>query len=281
MKLRNGLLVVLVALLPAFMGCGFQQVPPASVGILFDGSTGIQQSVLTSKMVWVGLYQDLILYPTSIKQATYVHNAKEGDQEGDSSIPATTAEGATLPMDITLAYRVQADDVVKAFKEFGTADLATIQKDYLRWQVAYAVNVVSGQHSIFDLISKDRSHIGAEVQAVLQPALTSWGITVDNVYVGEVYPSKEITDKIHESLTAKSDLDKTKNELQQAKIEANTTLTNAKKTAEQNRLLGSQGDKAIQLKRLQIRREAIERWDGKTPPISDSDIPFTDLKLGQ
>jgi regulator of protease activity HflC (stomatin/prohibitin superfamily) len=281
MRYLKSLLVMVtaLALMPLTAGCHYKQIPAATVGILFDGSSGIQQNIITSKVVWVGMYQELILYPTSIKQATYVKNAKEGDKEGDNSIPATTAEGAILPMDITLAYHVQPDDAVKAFKEFGSADLDVIQKDYLRWQVAYAVNVVSGNHSIFDLISKDRSHIGAKVKKVLQPLLTPWGITADDVYVGEVYPSQEITDKIHESLAAKSDLDRSKNELTQAKIEATTILTNANRVAEQNRLLASQGDTAIKLKRLQLRREAIAKWDGRTPPISEQDIPFTDIKL--
>src|SRR4029078_2559492 len=108
-------------------------------------------------------YQRLIIYPTSIKNASYVKNPKEGDVEGDNSIQATTKEGAVLPMDVTVAYYVQPGDAAKAFQEFGTENIDQIQKDYFRWAVEYAVNVVSGSHSIFDLISKDRAHVGPEI----------------------------------------------------------------------------------------------------------------------
>ena len=125
----------------------------------------LRAGLLQPKVVWVGPYQRLILYPTAIQNATYVKNAKEGALQGDASIKASTAEGAILPMDVTVAWHVQPDDVVKAFQEFGTAEPSRIESIYLRWATSAAVNTVSGSHSIFDVISKDRAQIGPEVKA--------------------------------------------------------------------------------------------------------------------
>src|SRR5262249_39747989 len=97
-------------------GCT-QQGPPATVGVLFDAERGIATTLLPPRVVWVGPYQRLILYPTAIQNATYVKNAKEGALQGDASIKASTAEGAILPMDVTVAWHVQPDDVLRAFQE--------------------------------------------------------------------------------------------------------------------------------------------------------------------
>lgn len=260
------------------MGCGPHQIPPATVGIIFDGSSGVSQQVLKPRIVWTGWYQRLITYPTSIRNATYVRNGKEGDKEGDDSIKATTKEGAVLPMDVTLAYSVQPGDVVKAFTKFGTENIEAVQLDYLRWAVIYATNVVSGNHSIFDLISKDRAHIGPEVKAVIAPILADWGITVDQVYVGEVYPSKEINDKIAESISVRNELEKAKIDVRQARIEAGTILTNANRVAEQNRLLANQGQKSVKLRRLALRKVLAEKWDGESQIVGDGTVPFTGMK---
>lgn len=273
----KGLLVLLCAILvmPFLAGCT-EQVPPGNVGILFDGSRGICETI-NPRVVWVGPYQQLIVYPTRITNATYVKNATEGDKKVDDSIKASTSEGAILPIDVTVAWHVQPDEAIKAFNTFGTSEPKEMEENYLRWLTSYSVNVVSGKHSIFDLISKDRANLGSEVSSQLQPLLAPLGITVDNVYIGELYPSAEIKAKIDESLAARSELEQKKTELTKAGIEAKTTLTNARKKATENQLLASQGEKAAELKRLEVRRILASKWNGVPPLVGSGGIPFADM----
>ncbi len=267
-----------VAALPLLAGCT-REVPPASVGIKFNAHSGLSEQLVKPQVVWVGPGDRLIVYTTSIRNATFVKNAKEGDRAGDDSIPASTNEGAILPCDITVAYHVAKEDVLKAFQNFGTEDLPMIQRKFIRWTAVYGVNVVSGQKSIFDLTSKDRAGFGKEVKAVIAPMLANWGITVDDVYIGEVYPHDEIRKKVEDRIKARNELELAKVELQKSKIDAQTTLTNAKKDAEMNRLLAQQGTNVLELKRLELQKLAIEKWDGRAPVIGDSRIPFTNMSL--
>lgn len=265
------LLLLLVA------GCGPQTIPPAHVGVLFDGSHGYRKKLLTSQVVWVGLYQDLVLYPTSTHQATYVRNAREGEK-GDTSIQASTIEGALLPTDVTVAFHVEPDHVLTAFNEFGTADMETIERDYVRGATIAAVNIVSGRHSIFELLSKDRAKFGPEVLVELKGDLLDWGLTVDNVYIGEVHPSEEINAKIQESLGRQNDLAQKDVEVKTAEADARTTIINSEKVAAQNQQLAGQGTKALSLYHLETRNLAIERWKaaGGHPPLQgDGRVPFT------
>lgn len=262
-------------MLLSLAGCGYEQIPPASVGVLFDGNTGISQSVISSRLMWVGPFQQLIVYPTATKQAAFVRHPKQGDKAGDDAIQAMTIEGATLPMDVTLEYHVDPANVLTAFKEFGTADLQHIQHEYLRWAVISAVNIVSGQRSIFDLMSKERTKIGPLVRQELKPTFDAWGITIDNVYLGQVYASAEIQGKIDESVTVHNELEKAKIAQQQASVEAQTTMINAQKVAQQNHLLASQGEKSVRQRKIELRRQAIAQWDGESPDTGDGTIPFT------
>ncbi len=274
-------LVWLLLAIPVFTmtGC-MTQVPAASVAVLFDGPSGkIEAITKPTGMLWVWPLQELVVYPTSIKNATFVRNSKEGDKPEDDSIKATTKEGAILPMDITVAWHVEPGDVRRAFMSLATADLDVIQQKHIRWATMSAAGVVAGRHSIFDLISKDRSQLGPMIKIELQSVLTPLGITVNDVYVGEVYPDQEIQSKISESLAARNDLAQKKNELTKAGIEKRTAILNAQAQAEQNRLLGGQGENAIKLKRLQIRKEAIAKWDGVAPIVGDPTVPFTGILL--
>jgi len=259
-------------------GCRMQQVPPSSVGIKFNGASGISTQLLRPELTMVGINEQMIVYPTSIKNASFVRN-KQG---ADESIRALTIEGATLPVDITVAFHVESVDVLKAFQNFGTSDLDEIQKTYIYTAGIYAVNVVSGSRSIFDLTAKERAQFGPEVKKVLSPILSRYGITVDDVFVGEVYPSDEIQAKVSESITVRTQLDTAKNDLERARIDAGTTATNARRQAEISRLLASQGEKAIALRKQEVRKKAIQKWreaGGAPSVVGGSKIPFTNIDL--
>lgn len=123
---RFGLLVLAVL---SLVGCT-RQVPPASVGIKFNASSGISEKLVKPQVLWVGIRDQLIVYPTSIRNATYTRNTNEGERQGDDSIAASTSEGSILPVDLTVSYHVEPHNVVRAFENFGSEDLQQIQRDY-------------------------------------------------------------------------------------------------------------------------------------------------------
>ncbi len=102
---------------------------------------------------------------------------------------------------------------------------------------------------------------------------------MDDVYIGEVYPSDEVRKRIEQRITLQNDLELAKNERQRADIDARTVLTNASKEAELNRLLQQGNDQVVALKRLELQRLAIEKWDGRPPLIGEPTIPFTDMRV--
>src|SRR5437588_4127476 len=118
-----GLLVVFGII---FVFNGIRSIPLNGVGVIFNAQTGRVTHVMNSKMVWVWpWFEKLITYPTGIRNASYVMASHEGERQGDDSIHASTAEGASLPVDVTVAYHVEPTEaaVQKVLDSFGTVDL--------------------------------------------------------------------------------------------------------------------------------------------------------------
>lgn len=261
----------------AMAGC--TQIPPASVGVRFNAFSGISEKIVKPQVVYHAPWERVIIYPTSIKNATFVKNPTEGSRREDDSLTASTSEGGEIPIDLTVAWHVDPANVARMFESFGTEDLDEIQETFIRYYAAYSLNVVSGTRTIFDVTSKERASLGGDVKAVLAPLLADYGITVDDVYIGEVYPSADMQKKVNERLNKFNELTIAKNKLLQAKIDAETIMTNAKKQATLNELLSQQGDSIIALKRYDNKKAAIEKWDGAPPTVGDGLIPFTNIKL--
>src|SRR5271163_3451482 len=100
-------LVLLAPVALALTGCNpYKQIPPGSVGVVFDAYSGISTTVLKPGVVYQGINDRIVIYPTSIHNASYVRNAQQGERSGDDSVIATTVEGAQLPIDLTVVWHV-------------------------------------------------------------------------------------------------------------------------------------------------------------------------------
>ena len=253
-------------------GCTPHSIPQGSVGIKFNGATGISDHILKPEWVWVGWYNEsLILYPTSIQTISYVHNTKEGDKLKDDSIRATTSEGASLPVDVTVSYRIPADkgSVLTVFKTFGIPDndpshpLAYIQSNFIRWAVISAVNDVSARHTLFNLLTKDRATFGVDIKTELEPIMAKWGLRLESVQIREIHPPAEIEKKLNDQQQARAEVKQLLIKKQQAITDGQTLVIQAQAEAAKNELLSQQGDQAVALKRLELHRIFNEKWDGE------------------
>lgn len=266
-------------------GCNpYKQIPPGSVGVVFDAYSGISTTVLKPGVVFQGINDRVVIYPTSIHNASYVRNTHEGERLVDDSVIATTVEGAQLPIDLTVVWHVDPANTVDVFKNFGTENLEDIQADFIRYIAIYGVNAASGNKSIFDITSKDRAKFGPEVKSIITPIMSNMGLTCDDVYIGETYPSNDIDTLVKDRISKRNELQIVTNNLQRAKIEAATTVNNAKAAADINRLKAQQGDEAVELKKRDIMRILISKWNGAPPDVGDGGIPFINpalIKPGQ
>lgn len=279
MRNLHGLLLGLGAV-AVLGGCNpYKQIPPGSVGVVFDAYSGISKTVLKPGVVYQGINDRIVIYPTSIHNASYTRNIREGERMAEDAIVATTVEGAQLPIDLTVVWHVEPENTVAVFKNFGTENLEQIQTDFIRYIATYGVNAASGNKSIFDITSKDRAKFGPEVKGIVTPIMTSMGLTCDDVYIGETYPSNDIDALVKDRISKRNELQIVSNNLQRARIEATTQINNARAAAEINELKAQQGSEAVELKKREIIRTLISKWNGALPAVGDGGIPFINPSL--
>jgi hypothetical protein len=58
-----------------------------------------------------------------------------------------------------------------------------------------------------------------------------------------------------------------------------TIITNAERDAQLNQIMAQMSDTAKALRKQDILKKAIEKWDGKAPLVGNGTIPFTNIQM--
>ena len=80
-----------------------------------------------------GINDHVVIYPTSIHNASYVKNSHEGERMADDSVIATPVEGAQLPIDLTVVRHVDpAADINRLKAQQGDEAVELKKRDTMR-----------------------------------------------------------------------------------------------------------------------------------------------------
>lgn len=193
----------------------------------------------------------------------------------------TIAESASKDLqdvktEVTTNYRLDPSKISKIYSDLGN-DMSVIETKVIVPAVQETVKQVTAEFTASDLIQK-RANVKAGVEVGIRNRLSQYGILVDpnGVSLTGFDYSPEFSAAIEAKVTAVQLKDKAANDLERVKIEADQKIAQA------------QADKQyatpemIQLKKLEIQRDFIAKWDGKMPQytMGDSGI-MSMLNIGQ
>lgn len=268
MKLRLKLRVLaLLALLMAFTGC-YKKVPAGNVGVkvyLLGGSKGVDNEVLGVGRYWVGVNEDLFVYPTF--QQTYMW-----DTESDDAFKVTTADGMTVGMDLGVTYQIDPAKVSLLFQRFRKGP-AEITQTVLFSLIRDAVARTGSGDSISRLIGPGRDSLVQRAEKIVRAQVDSIGIRDLRLQVlGKMALPKNVANAIDAKIEATQKALQAENELQRARAEAAKMIAEAEGTAKANEL------KQRTLTPELVRMSWIEKWDGKLPQVSSDAIPMVTIK---
>jgi regulator of protease activity HflC (stomatin/prohibitin superfamily) len=284
MKNWKNVLCGLGALIVLGFTSGCHQIPPSHVGIKYNGRTGINSQPLEPSVVSVNpLDQERVEdFPTKTINVSFAQKkVDESDAEGDA-IVVVTQEGVPIEVDTTVAFHVDKSNAVRVFETFGTADMSKFHEILLVFTQEAMVNAAT-KMSFAEIVANKKALFGDQAQSALRASMSESGFTLDNLYIQDMRRPNEIEARIKERLEARQELGNAQAEQKRAEQEAQTILIKAQQQAEQNRLLGSQsGSTAIKIKKLELRKLAIEKWKkagGEVPRVGTPGIPFTNIQL--
>lgn len=277
-KLLIGLLFLVSA--PFLTGC--EKVEAGHVGVMVDllgSDKGVQQTVVGTGRYWVGLNEELYLFPTFNQLYSY-----------PQPFNFQTSDSMKVSAKIGIEYYVDESKVSKVFQTYRKG-VEEITQENLRQNISDALIKHSGTMDINTLAGGGRTTLLDKVTEELNKKLDPIGIKLVKLSWTDdlVYPQK-VTDSINAKIEASQKALLRENEIQQSKAEAQKEIEEAKGKAEAIRLAAEAESEAIALRGEALRKnpevlqlEAIGKWNGILPTYmaSGSQTPLITIPAGK
>jgi regulator of protease activity HflC (stomatin/prohibitin superfamily) len=184
-------------------------------------------------------------------------------QKEEAQSAAASKDLQTVTTTLAVNFHVSPDGVDDLYKNVGR-DYKTRVIDPI---VQESLKAVTARYTAEELI-RLREKVKTEVEADITRRLLPYNIVVEpsGVSITNFGFSEEFNRAIEQKQIAQQTAEKQKYVLQQAKLQADTAITEAKGKAEAARInaqaLQAQGGSRV------LAREWIEKWDGKLPAVS-------------
>ena len=282
--LASGVVLGVVVFVIASIYSSFTIIQPGNVGVVFNRWSGALKTVgqgVAWRVPWITQVQS---YPIALRTYTMVQRGGEGAERGDDSIDLPTREGQHIRQDISVTYNTSHEKAGDVFRSFRGADIADIERTFVRRTIITVAQNTAGQMSLTDLISAQRGTLQDRIQTDLGNEMNKMGFVVDKVNLGASHLPDIIEKQLQQKMAAQQQAQQAEYELQrqqtlakarvaEAEGDAQANLVKAKAQAEANKLLQEA------LTPLLIQNKAIERWNGTLPQFTGGGpVPFLNLE---
>ncbi len=155
---------------------------------------------------------------------------------------------------VVVNYQVDGKRAVNLYKTVGTNYKDTV----LDPAIQETIKAVISQYTAEELVTK-RSEISLDISNKLNDRINKYGINSVSVSINNFDFSEEYNKAIENKAVAEQEVETSKNQLEKAKVDAETKKVKAQGEAEANKLLEQSLTNEI------IEQQFIEKWDGKLP----------------
>lgn len=278
----NFLVLALIGL--SVIGC--QKVPAGYKGVkvyLLGGEKGVDHEELGVGRYWIGINEELYLFPTFKQNYAWTQNPTEGSPN-DESITFQTKGGMEVGADVGITYSILPDKVSDVFTAYrrGVHEITDV---FLRNAVRDAFVDVASTMDVESVYGSGKTAMVDEVQKRVALEVSPIGIQIEKIYlIGKLRLPPTVVAALNAKIEATQKAQQRENEIRQAEAEAKkkiaeaqgeaesmkarakgqaeATLVNAKAQAEANRLLSKSLTKEL------VEYEKATRWDGKLPQVT-------------
>lgn len=273
----------------AALAVGCSKVPSGHVGVkvfLLGGAKGVDTQELGVGRYWIGVNEELYLFPTFSQNFVWTAAQDPGSYE-DESISFQTKEGMEVSADIGITYAIAPNKVTDIFQKYrkGIDEITDI---YLRNMVRDALVTIAGSKPVEAVYGEGKADIIAQVQERVRSQVEPFGINIERIYwIGAVRLPPAMTQALNAKLQATQMAQQRQNEVEQAKAEADKAREAARGEADAKLIVARADADAIKLKAEALRANsdvatlnAIEKWNGVMPTFMGADgaMPFIQLK---
>jgi len=260
------------------------RVPAGFVGIkvyLLGTSKGVDTEVLNVGRYYIGINEELYLFPTFQQNYVWTKDVTEGSPR-DESLTFQTKEGMGVNVDVGISYHLNADKIPSIFQKYRRG-IEEITDVFLRNSVRDAINDVGSSMSVEEVYGSKKNHLFELIQEKVIAEVGPQGILIDKLYlVGSMRLPNNVVAALNSKIEATQRAQQRENEVQEAKAQAAKEVATAEGSAKAALMKAKAEAEANQLKLRTltpelIRYEAIQRWNGVLPQVSGGVVPFLNL----
>ena len=283
---RLGIMGIGVAMLVVVIGLFLStyKINPGYAGVVYNMDGGIESDVLGQGFHMVAPWRKVVEYPVSTETVYYTKNNDDGDDKKDNSINVNTKDGKQVNVSVTYSYHMDPENLSAVFVKFRGQKIEVIEAGYVKNEMYQAINEVTSQYSLMDLVGDKRPEINEKILNKFKVSLAEFGIIIETFNLSDVVPDEATKEAIQKVVNAQNVLEQAKIEKQTAEVEAEKARVKAKGAADAA-LIEAEGQAQANAK-LQgslteqiIRQRAIEKWDGKLPQYEMGNGGSTILNL--
>ena len=250
------------------------QIDAGNVGIkILFGS--VQQNVLTSGLHLVNPLIDV--KKVDVKTQNYTMSAvhDEGDKVGDDAIKVLASDGLEVTIDLTVLYRVVADDAPKLLRETGLDYKDKIVRPITRTKIRD--NAV--YYQAVELFGAKRDEFQQRIYKTIEDDFRKRGLMLEQLLVRNITLPNSVKASIESKINAEQDAKKMEFVLQKEKQEAERKRVEAQGIADYQHIINTGlTDKQIQYEQIKAYKEIALSQNSKiivmggkgTPVILDT-----------
>jgi len=261
------------------------KVPAGHVGIkyyLLGTDKGIDQEELGPGRYWIGINEELYLFPTFRQSKTWTSDVRE-DSEEDEDFNFQSKKGLALYASVGIEYHIPAENVTMVFEKYKKG-VDEITNKVLRNGCREAFNIASSKRTAEEMYGEGKVDFLTEVDSIARAYAFTRGIVIDDIFlIGNIGIPASVTTALNLKIEATQKAQQRENELRQSRAEAAKKVAEAKGIAESLLITAEAKAKANRLLQLSITNnlieyEKIKKWDGKLPQVTGGTTPLINLK---
>ena len=266
--------------------CSRSYVKPGYVGVkvyLHGSSKGVDHEIVGAGAYYVGMNEELYLFPTFLQNYNYTKSAAEG-KAVDESFSFQDKQGMTIGSDVGVSYCFMSDKIDEVFQKFhkGPEEITDV---FLRSVIRDAFNRSASTRDIQDIYGPGKAQFINDVQTEVQKQAANYGIKVEKIFlINELRLPDSIikalngkTEATQKAMQAENELRTTQAEaakaVAEAEGEAKASVVKAEGQAKANKLISAS------MTPMLVQKAWIDKWDGKQPQVQSGSNPFINIPL--
>ena len=254
------------------------KIAPGYAGVIYNMDGGVEENVLPQGYHVVAPWKKVIEYPISTETVYYTKSSdgKDDNDKEDSSINVNTKDGKQVNVSVTYSFHMDAENLPAVFTKFRGRSTEEIEAGYVKNEMYQALNEVTSQYSLMDLVGDKRPEINAKVFEKFRNSLSEFGIIIETFNLSDVVPDEQTKEAIQKVVNAQNVYEQAKIEKQTAEVEAEKVRITAQGKADAA-VIEATGQATANEKLQQslsdniIKQRTIEKWDGKLPQYQLND----------